>query len=73
MPQDSGLADYLSQHNNTIRSGELSQFIHSTGIDYIDFMPCGEYPRNPASLLSDECYRVQTLTTHIKLNKLVYF
>lgn len=59
MNQDNGLADYLSQHDNTplqgntISSGEPSHFIHSTGIDNIDFMPRGEHPRNPASLLSN--------------------
>lgn len=59
MNQDNGLADYLSQHDNTslqgntVSSGELSHFIHSTGIDNIDFMPRGEHPRNPASLLSN--------------------
>ncbi len=59
MHQDNGLADYLSQHDNTssqgntLPSGELSHFIHSTGIDNIDFMPRGEHPRNPASLLSN--------------------
>ena len=59
MNQDNGLADYLSQHDNTslqgntVSSGELGHFIHSTGIDNIDFMPRGEHPRNPASLLSN--------------------
>ncbi|MCG3879596.1 polysaccharide biosynthesis tyrosine autokinase [Psychrobacter sp. Ps6] len=59
MNQDNGLADYLSQNDNTslqgntVSSGELSHFIHSTGIDNIDFMPRGEHPRNPASLLSN--------------------
>ncbi|MGP4865170.1 polysaccharide biosynthesis tyrosine autokinase [Psychrobacter sp. T6-5] len=59
MSQDNGLADYLSQHGNAlpqdsnISSAALSNFIHSTGIDNIDFIPRGEHPRNPVSLLSD--------------------
>lgn len=59
MSQDNGLADYLSQHDNTLPQGStassaaLSNFIHSTGIDNIDFIPRGEHPRNPVSLLSD--------------------
>ncbi len=69
MNQDNGLADYLSQHNNTsntIPSEELGHFIHSTGIDNIDFIPRGEHPRNPASLLSDN--RLSNLMTELSLH-----
>ena len=66
MSQDNGLGDYLSQdkthlsRDNTQASkvvanqeGYLESFIHSTGIDNIDFMPRGQHPRNPASLLAN--------------------
>lgn len=47
-----GLSDYLSQSEDELHEGDVSGFIHSTAIDNIDFMPRGEHPRNPASLLS---------------------
>lgn len=67
MSQDNGLADYLSQDvthlskpNTQIaevitsqESSNLASFIHPTGIDNIDFMPRGQHPRNPASLLAN--------------------
>ncbi len=67
MDQHNVLADYLTQdtthlsRDNTqlakVDSAQelshLASFIHSTGIDNIDFMPRGEYPRNPASLLAN--------------------
>ena len=67
MDQHNGLADYLTQdtthlsRDNTqlakVDSAQelshLASFIHSTGIDNIDFMPRGEHPRNPASLLAN--------------------
>lgn len=67
MSQDNGLADYLSQdtthlsHNksqistiNKVNEPDyLASFIHSTGVDNIDFMPRGQHPRNPASLLAN--------------------
>lgn len=67
MSQYNGLADYLSQdtthlsHNKSQIStvtkvnepDYLASFIHSTGIDNIDFMPKGQHPRNPASLLAN--------------------
>ena len=67
MSQDNGLADYLSQDvthlskpNTQIaevitsqESNKLTSFIHPTGIDNIDFMPRGQHPRNPASLLAN--------------------
>ena len=67
MSQDNGLADYLSQDMThlskdnsevskvitTQDANSLASFIHSTGIDNIDFMPRGQHPRNPASLLAN--------------------
>ncbi|AWT48289.1 lipopolysaccharide biosynthesis protein [Psychrobacter sp. YP14] len=47
--QNSGLGDYLTESNAT-----LSEFIHPTSFDFIDFMPRGKHPHNPASLLSTE-------------------
>ncbi|MGP5069657.1 GNVR domain-containing protein [Psychrobacter faecalis] len=67
MSQDNGLADYLlqdtthlsksnAQTTEVITSQEtnnLASFIHPTGIDNVDFMPRGQHPRNPASLLAN--------------------
>ena len=67
MSQDNGLADYLSQDKTHLsksnaqttevitsqESSNLASFIHPTGIDNIDFMPRGQHPRNPASLLAN--------------------
>ena len=67
MSQDNGLADYLSQDTSHLSKGNsevskafttqdansLASFIHPTGIDNIDFMPRGQHPRNPASLLAN--------------------
>ena len=67
MDQHNGLADYLTQDTTYLsrdktqlvkidavqESSHLASFIHSTGIDNIDFMPRGEHPRNPASLLAN--------------------
>lgn len=67
MSQDSGLTDYLSQDKTHLsksnvqttevitrqESSNLASFIHPTGIDNIDFMPRGQHPRNPASLLAN--------------------
>ena len=67
MDQHNGLADYLTQDTihlsrdntqlvkiDTVQeSSHLASFIHSTGIDNIDFMPRGAHPRNPASLLAN--------------------
>ena len=67
MSQDNGLADYLSQDTThlskdnsevskviaTQEANSLASFIHPTGIDNIDFMPRGQHPRNPASLLAN--------------------
>ena len=67
MDQYNGLADYLTQDTTHLSRSStqlakvdsaqelshLASFIHSTGIDNIDFMPRGEHPRNPASLLAN--------------------
>lgn len=67
MSQENGLADYLSQDKTHLsksntqlaevitsqQSSNLASFIHPTGIDNIDFMPRGQHPRNPASLLAN--------------------
>ncbi|OLF37270.1 lipopolysaccharide biosynthesis protein [Psychrobacter sp. C 20.9] len=47
----------------TQKISNLASFIHPTNIDNIDFMPRGEYPRNPASLLSDS--RLNNLITEL--------
>ena len=43
----------LAKIDTVEKSSHLASFIHSTGIDNIDFMPRGEHPRNPASLLAN--------------------
>lgn len=48
MTPDNGLGDYLAQQ------GELARVIHPTSIDNIDFMPRGQHPKNPSSLLSGD-------------------
>ena len=66
MSQDNGLGDYLSQDKTHLAKDNvqiskiianqeiyLASFIHSTGVDNIDFMPRGQHPRNPASLLAN--------------------
>lgn len=67
MSQDNGLADYLSQDKTHLsksnaqttevitsqETNKLASFVHPTGIDNIDFMPRGQHPRNPASLLAN--------------------
>ena len=47
----------------TQKISNLASFIHPTNIDNIDFMPRGEHPRNPASLLSDS--RFNNLMTEL--------
>ena len=80
MSQDNGLGDYLSQDmthllkDNTqvskvVASQEvnnLASFIHPTGIDNIDFMPRGQHPRNPASLLANGSF--EHLMTELNLH-----
>lgn len=45
--QNSGLGDYLTE-----KDAVLANFIHATSFEFIDFMPRGKHPHNPASLLS---------------------
>jgi len=58
-----GLADYLSQkdiqsystRNETSQTANnISEFVHPTALDHIDFMPRGQQPRNPTTLLSSD-------------------
>ena len=80
--QANGLADYLSQSNDQIKrfnnplididntaglnGSDISEFIHSTGIENMDFTPRGENPRNPASLLANG--RFDSLMTELNLH-----
>ncbi|MDN3453868.1 MULTISPECIES: polysaccharide biosynthesis tyrosine autokinase [unclassified Psychrobacter] len=78
LSQDQGLADYLTEGSSrlaktddaspALTSSELNveSFIHSTGMDGIDFMPRGRHPHNPVSLLmSDRFAQLMTaLKTH---------
>ncbi|MEC5210339.1 tyrosine-protein kinase Etk/Wzc [Psychrobacter sp. PL15] len=60
--ESTGLADYLSQHDDTAQnnldSGQAANtivdFIHPTTMDHIDFMPRGQQPHNPTSLLAGD-------------------
>lgn len=59
--QKSGLADYLSQGYGSAAYEEglhseqaLTNFIYPTTIDNIDFMPRGQQPHNPTSLLASD-------------------
>lgn len=47
--QSNGLGDYLTEKDAT-----LDNFIHPTSFEFIDFMPRGKHPNNPASLLSTD-------------------
>lgn len=49
IPQTNGLGDYLTDKDAT-----LANFIHPTSFEFIDFMPRGKHPSNPASLLSTD-------------------
>ncbi|MBE0407083.1 polysaccharide biosynthesis tyrosine autokinase [Psychrobacter sp. AOP22-C1-22] len=48
MTQDNGLGDYLAQQI------ALTTVIHPTTMDNIDFIPRGQHPHNPSSLLSGD-------------------
>ncbi len=52
IPNNVGLGDYL-----TATEEALNNYIHPTPFDFIDFMPRGEHPNNPASLLAGERFR----------------
>lgn len=68
MTQDNGLADYLSQDDsrllpvnsiqkdNEVSNLHISDFIHPTAMDHIDFIPRGKHPHNPASLLMNDSF-----------------
>lgn len=47
--QSNGLGDYLTENNPNLES-----FVHPTSFEFIDFMPRGKHPNNPASLLSTD-------------------
>lgn len=47
--QSNGLGDYLTESNSN-----LANYIHPTRFEFIDFMPRGKRPHNPASLLSTD-------------------
>lgn len=47
--QNNGLGDYLTE-----ASASLNDYIHPTSFEFIDFMPRGKHPYNPASLLSTD-------------------
>ena len=80
MSQDNGLGDYLSQDKTHLSKdnaqvsqvvdsqalSNLASFIHATGIDNIDFMPRGQHPRNPASLLANGSF--EHLMTELNLH-----
>lgn len=51
---------------NTQENSNLASFINPTGIDNVDFMPRGEHPRNPASLLANG--RFNTLMAELNLH-----
>ena len=66
MSQHDGLADYLLQDkkhfspidgtrlDSEVSSLGVESFIHSTGMELIDFIPRGRQPHNPTSLLMGE-------------------
>src|SRR5690606_10917397 len=82
MGQANGLADYLSQSNEQtnrlnnplsgieqasgLNGSDISEFIHPTGTENMDFMPRGENPRNPASILANG--RFDSLMTELTLH-----
>ncbi|WP_201527685.1 polysaccharide biosynthesis tyrosine autokinase [Psychrobacter frigidicola] len=56
---DNGLGDYLSREDS-----DLSNTVHPTSMDYIDFIPRGKQPHNPTSLLASE--KFSSLMTELK-------
>lgn len=76
MTQHDGLADYLSggdtnlvpvhhtEKDVDIAPVEINKFIHPTSMDNIDFIPRGEKPHNPATLLMGE--KLDQLMTELK-------
>lgn len=49
--QESGLADYFTQNENM---NTLVNITHPTSIDNLDFIPRGNDPKNPSSLLASD-------------------
>lgn len=47
--ENNGLGDYLTEDN-----AGLNDYVHPTSFEFIDFMPRGKHPYNPASLLSTD-------------------
>ena len=47
--QNNGLGDYLTES-----AAHIADFIQPTSFEFIDFMPHGKHPHNPASLLSTD-------------------
>lgn len=78
MSQYDGLADYLLLDDNSLQLSKsadaqimndvsdfsIENFIHSSGVDHIDFMPRGKHPSDPESLLISE--KFDTLLTELK-------
>lgn len=54
--QSNGLGDYLTEDNSN-----LANYIHPTSFEFIDFMPRGKHPNNPASLLSTDKFSTMLL------------
>ena len=52
MTQDNGLGDYLAQ------DVAITTVVHPTIMDNVDFMPRGQHPHNPASLLSGDKFTI---------------
>ncbi|WP_227686261.1 polysaccharide biosynthesis tyrosine autokinase [Psychrobacter immobilis] len=78
MSQYDGLADCLLLDDNSLQLSKsadaqimndvsdfsIENFIHSSGVDHIDFMPRGKHPSDPESLLISE--KFDTLLTELK-------
>jgi len=56
MEQNNGLADYLSQSSSSSEQvdNRVDNFVRPTTLDHIDFMPRGQQPYNPTSLLAGD-------------------
>ena len=55
MDQENGLADYFSKENNSLQiSDNIASIVHPTAMENIDFIPRGQRPYNPTSLLASE-------------------
>jgi len=53
--QNFGLADYLSLKNSApTTSKSITEYVHATGMDNIDFMPRGQHPKQPTTLLASK-------------------